>query len=241
MPLIDAGDLRMRCELSGRAGSPVVLLSHSLGTDLSMWETQAAALRARFRVLRYDSRGHGGTTVTPGPYTIEQVSRDVLHLLDALGVARVHFCGISMGGLVGMWLGVHASSRLHSLALCNTSARIGTVESWEARIRAVREGGMAPLAPAVLERWFTPAFRESTPEVVAAARAMIEATPAEGYAATCAALREADLRGDLAAITAPTLVISGRHDPATPPADGQAVAAAIPGARFVELEASHLS
>jgi 3-oxoadipate enol-lactonase len=146
-----------------------------------------------------------------------------------------------MGGLFGMWLGAHASPRVLSLTLCNTAARIGSAETWEARMKSVREGGMGAVAAAITERWFTPGFRERSPGVVAAARALLEGTPAEGYVATCAALRDGDERGDLARIACPTLVVSGRHDPATPPAEGRALADAIRGARFVELEASHLS
>jgi 3-oxoadipate enol-lactonase len=238
---VEAGPLRVRYDLRGPAAAPVVVLSHSLGTDLSMWDVQAAALASRYRVLRYDARGHGRTTVAPGPYSVAELAQDVVRLLDALDLARAHFCGISMGGLFGMWLGAHASSRIQSLTLCNTAARIGSAETWEARIKAVREGGMGAVAAAITERWFTPAFRERSPEVVAAARTLLEGTPAEGYVATCAALRDADERSDLAKITCPTLIVAGRHDPATSPAEGRAVADAIRGARYVELEASHLS
>jgi 3-oxoadipate enol-lactonase len=165
----------------------------------------------------------------------------VIRLLDAVGIARAHFCGLSMGGLTGMWLGTQAAARIDRLVLCNTGALIGTAERWNGRIQEVRQHGMAGLAPSVLERWFTPSFRERSPELVARTRAMVERTPAEGYAACCAAIRDADFRAVLPAIQAPTLVISGRWDPATPPADGQAIARAVPGARYVELLASHLS
>lgn len=236
-----AAGLRVRYELSGPAAAPVLVMSHSLGADLTMWEPQAKALAGRLRVLRYDTRGHGGTTVAEGPCSLEALASDVLRLLDALGIARAHFCGISMGGLIGIWLGAHAAPRIDRLVLCNTGARIGTAESWNARIRAVSEGGMAAVAGAIVERWFTPEFARARPEVPALARGWLEATPTAGYAAACAAIRDADARGDLAAITAPTLVIAGRRDPATPPADGRAVASAIPGARYVELDAAHLS
>lgn len=219
----------------------MLVLSNSLGSDLSMWDPQAAPLEEELRVLRYDTRGHGQSAVTPGPYTIEQLSRDVIGLLDALDIERAHFCGLSMGGKIGMWLGVHAPDRLRKLVLCNTGARIGTAERWNARIQDVRDHGMKGIAAAVIERWFTPGFRERSPEAVARARAMVERTPPEGYVACCAAIRDADQRAEVAGIGAPTLVIAGRHDPATPPADGRALSGAISGARYVELDASHLS
>ena len=241
MSFVEAAGLRVRYEVSGPDGAPVVVLSHSLGADLSMWDPQVAALEKRLRVLRYDTRGHGGTTLARGPYSLEDLARDVLRLLDTLDVARAHFCGLSMGGMIGMWLGAHAAPRIDRLVLCNTGARIGTAEAWNARIQSVREGGMSVVAASVIERWFTPEFQSTSPEVVAAARTLLENTPPEGYAAACAALRDADERSDLAAIAAPTLVIAGSRDPATPPAEGRALASGIPGARYVELAASHLS
>jgi 3-oxoadipate enol-lactonase len=209
--------------------------------DLTMWDRQAPTLAKTFRVLRYDTRGHGRTAVSVSPYAIDQLAQDVLRLLDALGVARAHFCGLSLGGMIGMWLGAHAGERVERLALCNTGARIGTSERWNERIAAVREGGMTRVAAAVVERWFSPEFQETAPEVVALARARLEGTPPEGYAGCCAAIRDADLFPDLPAIRSPTLVIAGSQDPATPPADGRRLAEAIPHARYVELEASHLS
>jgi 3-oxoadipate enol-lactonase len=241
MAFADVGGARVRYDLSGPEGAPVVVLSHSLGMDLTMWDPQVAALTPRFRVLRYDGRGHGETTVTPGEYSIEGLARDVTGLLDALGIGRVHFCGLSIGGLIGIWLGAHAGSRIGRLALCNTASRVGTVESWTTRIRTVNEVGTRGIAPAAGERWFSEPFRKRAPGVVARAQAILERTSPLGYAGCCAALRDADLTPHLSAITAPTLVISGRHDPATTPALGRALAAGISGARYVELEASHLS
>jgi 3-oxoadipate enol-lactonase len=241
MPMIEAGDLRVCCEETGPEGAPPVVLSHSLGMDLSMWDPQAVPLSTRFRVLRYDTRGHGRTAATAGSYTIEQLARDVLRLMDALGLGRAHFCGLSLGGMIGMWLGAHAPERVHRLVLCNTGARIGTTERWNERIASVRQGGTASVAAPVLERWFSPAFRERSPGVVGRARAVLTATPSEGYAGCSAAIRDADLGGDLASIRAPTLVIGGSEDPATPPADNRRLAETIPNARYVELRASHLS
>jgi len=241
MPELAVADLRARYELAGLPEAPVVVFAHSLGADLSMWDAQAEALAARFRVLRYDIRGHGATAATPGPHTIARLGEDVVRLLDALGVARAGYCGLSIGGLIGMWLGAHSADRLERLVLANTGARIGTHEGWNARIESVRQGGMGAVASAVIEGWFTASFRERSPGVVARVRARLEATPVEGYVGGCTAIRDADLSADLAAIRAPTLVIAGAHDPATPPALGRFVADAIPRARYVELEAAHLS
>jgi len=206
-----------------------------------MWDAQVPALEKDFRVLRYDTRGHGQTALTPGPYTIEQLAQDVVGLLDALRLDRVHFCGLSLGGMTGMWLGAHSGKRLNKLVLCNTGARIGTMESWNTRIEQVRSTGMKPIAAGVVERWFTPEFRARSPQAVAAAQQMIENTPAEGYAGCCAAVRDADFRETLKAIRTPTLVIAGGKDPATPPAAGRFIAESISGAEYAELETAHLS
>ncbi|MDE3136004.1 MAG: 3-oxoadipate enol-lactonase [Acidobacteriota bacterium] len=241
MTQIKLGDLSARYELSGAANGPVAAFSNSLGTNLRMWDPQAAALAGSFRVLRYDTRGHGETAVTPGPYSVDQLGRDVLRLLDALNLDRVHFCGLSLGGMIGMWLGVNAPERLHSLVLANTAARIGTVEGWNARIERIREVGLAAAAPSIVERWLTPEFRARAPELRQSLERMLVATPAEGYVACCAALRDADLREAIAAIRLPVLVIGGTKDLATQPADTHAVAERIPGARYIELDTAHLS
>jgi 3-oxoadipate enol-lactonase len=241
MPFVRVGDVDIHHELEGDPGAPVLVLSHPLGADLSVWAPQRAELVRRFRLLRYDGRGHGRTTVTPGPYRIEQLARDAVGLLDALAIGQAHFCGLSIGGVIGIWLGAHASGRLRKLVLCNTAARIGSAESWETRIASVSRDGLPALAPTMMERWFTPGFRAAQPRVVARAQAMLAGSPREGYLGCCGALREADLSAEAGAVHVPTLVVSGHGDPATPPAQGQALAAAIPGARYVELEASHLS
>ncbi|HXH02116.1 MAG TPA: 3-oxoadipate enol-lactonase [Candidatus Competibacteraceae bacterium] len=241
MPFIDVDGARIHYRCDGPEEAPVLVLSNSLGTDLAMWDAQIPAFTQRFRVLRYDSRGHGQSAVTPGPYTIERLARDVLGLLDGLGLARIHFCGLSMGGMVGMWLGIHAPQRVARLVLCNTAACIPPAELWNARIEAVHQGGMAAIAEAVIGRWFTPVFRAQAPAVVERVRRTLEATPAEGYVACCAAVRDMDQRAAVARITAPTLVVAGTHDTATPPADGRFLAERIAGARYLELEAAHLS
>jgi 3-oxoadipate enol-lactonase len=206
-----------------------------------MWDAQIPALGKQFRVLRYDTRGHGESSATPGPYSIEQLARDVLSLLDALQFDRVHFCGLSMGGQTGMWLAINMPARLHSLVLSNTAAKIGTPEVWNPRIDAVRKGGMKSISNAVMERWFCATFRANSPEVVAAIKVKFESANPEGYIANCAAIRDFDVRQAVAAIRVPTLVIAGARDAATTPADGHYLADQIAGARYVELNAAHLS
>jgi 3-oxoadipate enol-lactonase len=241
MPFIEIASLRVHYALTGVAGAPVLALSNSLGTNFSMWDPQLPDLEEKFRVLRYDTRGHGQTSITPRPYKIELLARDVLGLLDALGLERVHFCGLSMGGMIGMWLGMNASDRLSKLVLCNTGAKIGTAEAWNTRIENIRKHGMKAVAAGIIERWLSPEFRERSGEVAASAQRMLESSPPEGYIACCEAVRDLDARDGVSAIPVPTLVITGSKDRATPPADGRFLAERIPGARYVELPASHLS
>ncbi|MGA8272686.1 MAG: 3-oxoadipate enol-lactonase [Candidatus Sulfotelmatobacter sp.] len=240
MPFVDSGELKTHYALTGDS-ERVLVFSNSLGTDFSMWGPQMPELERRFRILRYDTRGHGRSSVTPGAYTIEQLGRGVLGVLDSLGIDRVHFCGLSMGGMIGMWLGVHVPKRLHRLVLCNTAARIGTNEMWNARIATVRKDGMKSVAAAVIERWFTPGFRTSFPEKVARTQQMLENTSPEGYAACCAAIRDADQRETVAEIKVPTLVIYGASDSVIPVADAHLLGDRIPGAKQIELPAAHLS
>ena len=241
MPILTFGEAHIHYVLEGKRGSPVLVFSNSLGANYSMWDPQAHEFRKRFGVLRYDTRGHGQSPPTPGPYSIELLGRDVIAMLDALDLDRVHFCGLSMGGMIGMWLALNAPERLSKLALSNTAAKIGTPEGWNARIDAVQKNGMKSVASAILERWFTPAFRREAPETMATILKMLEETNPDGYVACCAAVRDFDCRKKKSAIRTPTLVIAGAHDPATPPADGRFLAQQIPGARYVELSAAHLS
>jgi 3-oxoadipate enol-lactonase len=241
MPTARLSDVSIHYQIDGDAAAPPLLLSNSLGTSMEMWEPQLAALAARFRVIRYDSRGHGQSTVTPGPYTIEQVANDALGLLDALKVPRTHFCGLSMGGMVGMWLGIHAPQRIDRLVLANTAAKIGTAELWNARIDAVRKGGMASIAPGVLARWFSAQLLEAPTPIIVRMRATLEALSPDGYAASCAAVRDMDQRHLVGRIRAPTLVIAGTDDLATPAAEGRFVAEQVPHAHYVEVPAAHLS
>lgn len=232
---------RMDGPEDGAADAPVVILSNSLGTGLDMWAPQVAALSASFRVLRYDTRGHGRSDVPGGAYGLDRLGRDVLDLMDALGIARAHFCGLSLGGMTGQWLGVHAPDRFDRLVLANTAAYMGPPSGWQARIASVLENGMAVMTSALLERWFTPEFRATAPDSIAPVREGLLATSPEGYAGCCAAIRDMDMRPVVGLIDLPTLVIVGASDPATPPADGEAIAARIAGSRLVTLEAAHLS
>jgi 3-oxoadipate enol-lactonase len=232
---------QIRYRLDGPPDGPVLLLSNSLGTSLDMWSPQIQAFAESFHVLRYDSRGHGASDAPPGPYTMERLGRDALALLDALGVSRASVCGVSLGGMVGMWLGAHAPERIARLVLSNTAAIQGSPQLWNDRIGAVRAGGMAAIVDATLERWFTPAFRLAQPDTIASIRAMVLATPPEGYANCCAAIRDMDQRSSLPGISAPTLVVVGARDSGTTPAQGEAIAAAIPGAQLHTLDAAHLS
>lgn len=233
-----------RIAVDGPDEAPVLVLSNSLGTTLEMWDAQAGRFARTHRVLRYDTRGHGGSVVSPGPYTFDQLGGDVLALLDALRIERASFCGISMGGFTGLWLGVHAPERLSHLVVANSAAKIGTAEGWTARAALVREkgaAGMAELAASSPGRWFTDAFAAAQPAVVQRAQGWIAGIAPEGYAACCEALAQADLRGAIAGIAVPTLLIAGSADPVTTVADAQAIQAAIPGAQRVEVPASHLS
>ena len=241
MPFIDLPGLRGHYRLDGPADAPVVMLSNSLGADLAMWDPQIASLNERYRVLRYDTRGHGRSSAPAAPYSIEQLARDALALLDALEIRRVRFCGLSMGGMIGQWLGIHAAGRMEKLVLASTAAKIGTAESWKTRIDAVRNGGIESIADAVLARWFTPHFLTVAPDVVVQCRATMVAVNADGYVRCCEAIRDTDLRDSVPQISVPTLVISGTHDVSTPPVDGRFLADRIQGARYVELGAAHVS
>ena len=229
-------------DLSGPAGAPVLVLSNSIGSSRALWDPQVAPLGRRFRVLRYEHRGHAGAPAPPGDYVLDDLGGDALALLDRLGLERVHWCGLSLGGAVGMWLAVHAPERIDHLVLCCTSPSFGPPETWAERAATVRAHGIAAIADGVLERWVTAGFAAAHPDVVARLRAMLLATPAEGYAGCCHVLGAADLEGDLAAVRAPTLVIAGADDPATPPDHGERIAARVPGARLeVVADAAHLA
>ncbi|MBX7267169.1 3-oxoadipate enol-lactonase [Micromonospora sp. Llam7] len=232
----------MHTAVDGPPDAPVLVLGSSLGATGAMWRPQVAALAARFRVIRYDHLGHGASVVPPGPYTIDLLGRKVLRLLDEVGAGRVHYAGLSLGGMVGMWLAAHAPDRIDRLALLCTSASLGPADGWRSRAATARAGRLDTIADAIVERWFTPAFAAAHPDTVAAYRDMLVATPAAGYAACCEAIAGMDLRPDLAAVRAATLVIGAAGDPATPPGHAADIAERIPSARLAVLDgAAHLA
>lgn len=231
--------------LEGPPNAPVVTLSHPLGATLRLWDTQAARLARRYRVLRYDTRGHGGSAVPAGPYTVAQMAADLGGLLDALGIDHTHFVGLSMGGLVGMAAALAFPQRIRSLALCDTTACYGPAlrPMWEDRIRAAETAGMTEgLIDKTMEIWFTPTFRERQAATVDRVRAMLRATDPAGYAAAIRAIGFVDLTGRLTAIRCPTLVVVGEQDPGTTPAMARAIHERIAGSRLLVLpDAMHCS
>ncbi|WP_165949758.1 3-oxoadipate enol-lactonase [Micromonospora sp. KC207] len=233
---------RLHLAVDGPADAPVLLLGSSLGTSCAMWEPQVPALAERFRVIRYDHLGHGRSAAPAGPYTLDLLGRELLRTLDALDLPWVHYAGLSLGGMVGMWLAAHAPDRVRRLALLCTSASLGPPEQWRERAATVRAAGLPAIADAVVARWFTPAFAATRPDVVAGYRAMLTATSPVGYAACCEAIAAMDLRGDLGRVGAPTLVVAGADDPATPVEHARQIAGRIPGARLAVVgAAAHLA
>lgn len=241
MPLVRIGDVSFNIEVEGPPKAPFVMLSNSLGSNYHMWDPQMADLTRQYRVIRYDSRGHGRSHADDGPYSIAGLGRDALAIMDALGVTKTHWVGLSKGGMVGMWLLANAPSRIERAVLANTGAHMGSPDLWNSRIRAALESGLAGLGAATMERWFTRDFRRGSPETVAKILEMFLATPPQGYAACCAAIRDMDQREAIRSISKPVLVIVGSHDPAADPGLGHEIAASIPGAKTVALDAAHLS
>lgn len=241
MSLIDIKNETFHYARSGPQGAPVVILSNSLGTSAGMWARQTEAFSQDFNVLNYDTRGHGRSVKNPGPYSIDQLGQDVLNLMDALDIEHAAFCGISMGGLIGQWLGVHASDRITKLVVCNTAAKIGTADAWLDRAAQVRQNGMGPIADSTPSRWFTQGYVDTGDSFINELLADLRTTDAEGYAACCEALAHADFREQLGKIRVPTLVIAGKHDPVTTVKDAEAIAQGIPGSTVKSVNASHLS
>ena len=227
--------------VEGKADGPVLLFSNSLSSNLSMWDPQAEALKESFRIIRYDSRGHGKSVAKPEPYSIGQLGRDALAILDAHRIEKAHFCGLSKGGMVGQWLLTHHPDRIGKAVLANTAAQMAPPELWNGRIRNVSQNGMAAIVEATIERWFTKGFIAAAPKTMDGVRRMIASTPAQGYCGCCAAIRDMDQREAIRAITNPVLLISGAHDPATTPAMMHLMKERIKGAEWLSLEASHIS
>jgi len=242
MPIINADDgCPINVEISGRENGPVLMLSNSLGTDLTMWDDQAGEFAKQFRLIRYDRRGHGRSGAPAGPYSFGRFGRDILAILDALKIEKVNWCGLSMGGMDGQWLGANAPERVEKLVLANTNFHYPDKSPWADRIRTVREKGLASFVDTNMERWFTKGFIAREPQMIERMKTMFLASDREGYAACVAAVSNIDFRASNARIAAPTMVIVGKHDPATPPDRGEIIAQQIPGAKLVALDAAHIS
>lgn len=241
MPYINVKDISLYYEHHQFGHEDTILFSNSLGTDHSLWEPQLDILSHHFNILLYDTRGHGKSEVTQGEYSIEQLGEDVIALLDALKIEKVTFCGISMGGLIGQWLGIHHTDRLKSLIISNTAAKIGSAEGWNSRIETVKKDGLESIVPATESRWFTPDFVQEHAQQIQSILNVFKNTPLEGYTSCCAAVRDADFREELYQIEIPTLVISGLHDLVTTVDDGKFLAKRIPVSRHVEVNTAHLA
>ena len=241
MTILDIAGEPFRVEIEGPADAPVLMISNSLGTNLHMWDGQMAAFAKHFRVVRYDSRGHGESTAPPGPYSLDQLGRDAVAILDALDIKKAHWLGLSKGGMVGQWMLTHAPQRIGRAVLANTSAHMGMPDGWNDRMRIVREQGMAAITDGVIDRWFTKTFQKARPDEIDRIRAMLRATPPQGYMGCMSAIRDMDQREAIRAVTNPVLVIIGSQDPATTPEQGKVIAGNIAGSKTVTLDAAHLS
>jgi 3-oxoadipate enol-lactonase len=228
--------------LDGPEDKPVLVLSNSIATTMDMWDSQTQHLSQHFRVLRYDTRGHGASDVPAGAYSFDRLGRDVIELLDALHIDRIHFCGLSLGGIVGQWLGIHTPERIERLVLCNTSAFLGPAEQWDRRIASVLAAkDMSETAETFLRNWFPANLFEADGPVVGKFRSMVRATDPQGLAGSYAAVRDVDLRRTVVLIRCPTLVIAGSDDTVTLSSHSEPIAATVPGARLIVLSAVHLS
>ncbi len=241
MPQVKVGEDLFHVELDGRPDAPVLMLSNSLGTNLAMWDPQMPELKKHFHVVRYDSRGHGQSAAPDGPYSIARLGLDALAIMDDLGLERVHWLGLSKGGMVGQWLLTNHPERIDRAVLANTAAQAGSADVWNDRIRTVNASGMEAIAHGVIDRWFTKDFQSKDPAAVEKILAMLHTTPPQGYVACCSGIRDMDQRESIRDIERPVLVIVGTQDPATPPEAGELIADRIAGAELVALEAAHLS
>ncbi len=233
--------LKTHYEFLPAPGKPVLVLSNSLGTDLSMWSSQMSVLSEQAAVLRYDTRGHGASLCPTGPYSIKDLGHDLLGLMDYLEIEDAHICGLSMGGLIAQWVAIHARDRVRSLVLANTAAKIGTADGWNERIRTVLQSGMEMIVPGALQRWYTPQFLARDRSVADRTASMLRSTNPAGYAACCEALKDADFRSELHSISAPTLVLYGVHDTVTTASDAAFLNHGILKSECVALDAAHLS
>jgi 3-oxoadipate enol-lactonase len=241
MPMIDTGGATINVEIEGRADAPVLMLSNSIGTDLHMWDAQVPEFARHYRLVRYDRRGHGKSSTPKGPYSMEQLGRDVLAVIDALEIKTMNWCGLSMGGMVGQWLGANAPDRIEKLILSNTTDYYPDKTPWNDRIKFIREKGLAALADANMARWFTQAWRDKNPGELARFTRMFLANDPEGYIACGFAVRDMDHRALLPRITRPTLIIAGREDIATTPAMAESMSQRIPGAKLAMVEGAHIA
>lgn len=243
MPRIKTRDgANIHYTFEGDPSKPVLMFSNSLGTNHSMWDYQVSTFSKSYQILRYDTRGHGQSDCPEAPYSLNRLGEDAVELIDSLNLESVNFCGLSLGGMTGMWLGIHASNRLQSLTLCCTSAHLPPADMWDLRIYQVDERGMNSITETVLNRWFTPSFLETKSAAIDSVRNQLLSTSSAGYTGCCAAIRDMDLRPELTYIQKPCLVIAGRDDQATPPEHGKLIAAGISGSRYIEIEnAAHLS
>ncbi|QAA98383.1 MULTISPECIES: 3-oxoadipate enol-lactonase [Agrobacterium tumefaciens complex] len=241
MTYLDLTTHRLHYRIDGSdSEEPWLMFCNSLGTDLHMWDAQVAELSNAYRILRYDRRGHGLSSPPPPPYALSDLGNDVIALLDVLDISKTHFCGLSIGGLTGQWLGIHASERFDKIIVCATAAKIGTAEGWASRIEAVQQGGLEPLRAATVERWFSPAFHAAEPETVDSVLESFVATSLDGYTGCCAALADADLRADISRIDNPLLAISGADDAVCPPTDLELIAATVKNGKHISLPGRHI-
>ncbi len=240
MPHATSGGCRIYYRVDGDPQRPALLFSNSLGTTHDLWMPQGAALAPSFRIIRYDTRGHGLSDAPAGEYTIGQLGGDVIAVMDDAGVSRAHICGLSLGGLTAMWLGIHVAERVSSLVLASTGAKIATSAIWQERIEQVKAGGLESIADGAKTRWFTGAFRAAHPDAVDHQVRMLVSGPAGGYIGCCAVLRDTDLSDEIGAIAAPTLVIGAVADPVTPPGNAELMQSRIPNAALALLDGSHI-
>jgi len=242
MPTINVNGCPLNVEIEGREGAPALMLGNSLGTDLHMWDDQAGEFAKHFRLIRTDRRGHGKSGTSKGPYSFELFGRDILAILDALKIKKINWCGLSMGGMDGQWLGANAPDRVEKLVLANTNFYYPDKSPWADRIKTVHEKGLASFIDANMERWFTKGFIARAPQTIERMKKMFLASNPDGYANCVGAVRDMDFRASNPRITAPTLVIVGLQDPATPPERGrEMVEKQIKNGKLVELDAAHIS